>query len=315
MPALSDSDAVALFVARARQLDPAFREVPGLPALCRQLDNLPLAIELAAARSSLFSVEELAERLGQSLELLKAGRGGEERHATLQAAIDWSYRLLPRRGAARLSRARDVPRRLHGGCARADRGTRTRTRSDRCSTRACSAGGMATPGRACSCSSWCGGTPPNCSPTTPNGERSLPRARCYFTDLTEQAFASITSFAAGQCALVVRDARRARQRARRACVPPAAGDALSLARTCAGEWFLWFFIGDPVEGAEWLRRALELGPPRHLLSPVENAYAAVLHGLRRGSRVRASSQRPPSSPRLHCGTPARSVIAAPRLRR
>ncbi len=56
----------------------------------------------------------------------------------------------------------------------------------------------------------------------------------------------------------------------------AAGDAESLARTCAGEWFLWFFVGDPVEGAEWLRRALELGPPRHLLSPVENAYAAVL---------------------------------------
>ena len=50
----------------------------------------------------------------------------------------------------------------------------------------------------------------------------------------------------------------------------------SLARICAGEWFLWFFVGDPVEGAEWLRRALELGPPRQLLSPVENAYAAVL---------------------------------------
>ena len=65
-----------------------------MSALCRQLDNLPLAIELAAARSTLFSVDELAERLGESIELLKAGRGSEERHETLQAAIDWSYHLL-----------------------------------------------------------------------------------------------------------------------------------------------------------------------------------------------------------------------------
>src|SRR4029077_14405192 len=83
-----------LFVARARQLDPAFAEVPGLSVLCRRLDNLPLAIELAAARSTLFSVDELAERLGDSMELLKSGRGSEKRHETLQAAIDWSYHLL-----------------------------------------------------------------------------------------------------------------------------------------------------------------------------------------------------------------------------
>ena len=104
-------------------------------------------------------------------------------------------------------------------------------------------------------------------------------ARCrkcrYFTELTEEAFASVTSFAADNVRwwCVMRDERDNVRAA--LAFHHAAGDAESLARTFAGEWFLWFFIGDPVEGAEWLRRALELGPPRHLLSPVENAYAAV----------------------------------------
>ena len=94
--------------------------------------------------------------------------------------------------------------------------------------------------------------------------------------MTEHAFARVTSFAAdnGRWWGVMRDERDNVRAA--LAFHHGAGDAESLARTCAGEWFLWFFIGDPVEGAEWLRRALELGPPRHLLSPVENAYAAVL---------------------------------------
>jgi hypothetical protein len=73
------------------------------------------------------------------------------------------------------------------------------------------------------------------------------------------------------------DARRARQRARASLAfHHAAGDAEALARLCAGEWLLWYFVGDAFEGAQWLDRALALGPPGHLLSRVENAYSAVL---------------------------------------
>jgi predicted ATPase/class 3 adenylate cyclase len=274
VPALSDADAVALFVARARQRDPGFREVPALAALCRQLDNLPLAIELAAARSSLFSVDELAERLGQSIELLKAGRGGEERHQTLQAAIDWSYRLLP-----------DEERRVYrafatfrGGCTVHALEQIVRTDPDTIgslldksllSRRNGEAGPrlfMLELVRRHAAELLAG---------DPERKALAAAGALYFTDVTEEAFASITSFAADSVRswCVMRDERDNVRAA--LAFHHAAGDARSLARTCAAEWFLWFFIGDPVEGAEWLRRALELGPPRHLLSAVENAYAAV----------------------------------------
>ena len=275
VPALSDRDSVALFVARACQLDPAFTEAPGLSALCRQLDNLPLAIELAAARSTLFSVDELAERLGQSIELLKAGRGSEQRHGTLQAAIDWSYHLLE----AEEQRVYRAFATFRGGCTVDALEQITGTDPDTIGSlldksllsRRDGGGGprlyMLELVRR-HAAELLAGDP---------GRATLTDASArYFTDLTEQAFAGVTSFAAdnGRWWGVMRDERDNVRAALE--FHHAAGDARSLARICTGEWFLWFFIGDPVEGAEWLGRALELGPPRHLLSPVENAYAAVL---------------------------------------
>jgi predicted ATPase len=94
VPALVDSDAAALFTARARQLDPGFTPTPAVATLCTRLDNLPLAIELAAARTALFTVDELLGRLGQRLDLLRAGRDTDPRQQTLRATIDWSYQLL-----------------------------------------------------------------------------------------------------------------------------------------------------------------------------------------------------------------------------
>ena len=94
VPELADSDAVALFCERARALDPAFEETPAVAELCRRLDSLPLALELAAARTSLFSPEQLLERLSQRLDLLKAGRGVDPRQQTLRTTITWSYDLL-----------------------------------------------------------------------------------------------------------------------------------------------------------------------------------------------------------------------------
>ena len=94
VPSLSESDARSLFVARARQVDESFVESPAVGELCRRLDHLPLALELAAARTSLFSPEQLVERLAKRLDLFTGGRDADARQATLRATIDWSYELL-----------------------------------------------------------------------------------------------------------------------------------------------------------------------------------------------------------------------------
>ena len=91
--------AVALFNERARAHDPDFSLDDGNAAavaeICRRLDGLPLAIELAAARCRLLSPREIAERLEASLATLAAGpRDAPGRQQTLQATIDWSYELL-----------------------------------------------------------------------------------------------------------------------------------------------------------------------------------------------------------------------------
>ena len=92
VPSLDDHDGTALFTARARALRPAFTETPATAELCARLDNLPLALELAAARIPIFSAEQLLERLGQVE--LKGGRDADPRQQTLDATIRWSYDLL-----------------------------------------------------------------------------------------------------------------------------------------------------------------------------------------------------------------------------
>jgi predicted ATPase len=98
---LDSESAVRLFVDRARSADSAFELSEGdatrVEQLCRRLDGMPLAIELAAARVRMFSPQELAERLDQRFRLLTGGRASVERHQTLRAAIDWSYELLSAR--------------------------------------------------------------------------------------------------------------------------------------------------------------------------------------------------------------------------
>jgi predicted ATPase/DNA-binding winged helix-turn-helix (wHTH) protein len=91
---------VRLFVERARAVEPRIsldeRVTEAISAICRRLDGIPLAIELAAARASALSIEELASRLDASFHLLAGGRRTAlARHRTLQATLDWSYGLLP----------------------------------------------------------------------------------------------------------------------------------------------------------------------------------------------------------------------------
>jgi predicted ATPase/class 3 adenylate cyclase len=91
---LADSDAVTLFLERARAVEPSFQPSPAIEAICRRLDGLPLALELAAARLSLLSAEELLVRLESALPLLTGGvRDAPERQRTLRATIEWSNDL------------------------------------------------------------------------------------------------------------------------------------------------------------------------------------------------------------------------------
>jgi predicted ATPase/class 3 adenylate cyclase len=98
VPSLSvDSDAVELFVDRARNADPSFRADPraSVEQICQRLGGIPLAIELAAARVRTLRLPELAARLDEHLDVLPAGRHGRvRRHQTLRAALNWSWGLL-----------------------------------------------------------------------------------------------------------------------------------------------------------------------------------------------------------------------------
>src|SRR5215467_5679989 len=92
--------AVALFVARAQAADPHFapdqQTAAAISSICRQLDGIPLAIELAAARASTLGVQSLAARLDNRFNLLTEGRRTAlPRHQTLRATFGWSYELLP----------------------------------------------------------------------------------------------------------------------------------------------------------------------------------------------------------------------------
>ncbi|MBM2822286.1 MAG: Adenylate/guanylate cyclase protein [Thermoleophilia bacterium] len=94
VPPLVESDGEALFVARARAVDPSFAPSEDVAELCARLDSLPLALELAAARTALFSPKQLLERISQRLDLLKGERDADPRQQTLRATIEWSYDLL-----------------------------------------------------------------------------------------------------------------------------------------------------------------------------------------------------------------------------
>jgi predicted ATPase/class 3 adenylate cyclase len=96
---LSEYEAVRLFTERARAVRSDFAVTPenasALVRICRQLDGMPLALELAAARVNVLSVKQLSERLRDRFRLLTGGaRTALPQHQTLRAAIDWSYALL-----------------------------------------------------------------------------------------------------------------------------------------------------------------------------------------------------------------------------
>lgn len=106
---LSACPSIALFAARAAEVEPGFRldeaNAAAVAEICYHLDGLPLAIELAAAWTKLLPLKTLLERLSNRLGLLKGGPVDlPERQRTLRAAIDWSYQLLERQEQKLLAR-------------------------------------------------------------------------------------------------------------------------------------------------------------------------------------------------------------------
>ncbi len=97
---VSSSEAIQLFVERARAILPDFaltpENIPAITDICRRLDGIPLAIELASARASVLTVEQIAERLDDRFALLVSRHRTTHvpYHRTMRVAIDWSYDLL-----------------------------------------------------------------------------------------------------------------------------------------------------------------------------------------------------------------------------
>ena len=115
---LMDVEAVRLFVERAAGVLPAFtvttQNVHAIGQMCHQLDGMPLAIELAAARVKVLSAEQIVARLDDRFRLLTGGsRTALPRHQTLRATMDWSYGLLSEQEQSLLRRLSVFA----GGCA------------------------------------------------------------------------------------------------------------------------------------------------------------------------------------------------------
>jgi predicted ATPase/DNA-binding winged helix-turn-helix (wHTH) protein len=116
LDAIRDSEAVRIFVDRARLVEPGFaldaRNGAVVADICRRLDGIALAIELAAARVAILSIEEIRTRLADRFRLLTGGGRALPRHQTLQATMHWSYDHLS-------AKEQEIFRRLSvfaGGC-------------------------------------------------------------------------------------------------------------------------------------------------------------------------------------------------------
>ncbi len=139
VPPLVHEEGVGLFLARARAVEPGFQADDAVSEICRRLDDLPLALELAAARVKALSPAQILERLEQRLPLLTGGASDlPERQRTLRATIEWSYDLLTPRSSASSPASPSSAAAARSRPPRRSR-TPTSTPSSRSSTRASSA--------------------------------------------------------------------------------------------------------------------------------------------------------------------------------
>jgi predicted ATPase len=124
---LREGEAIALFLQRASAVRSDFSTNGEVAEICRRLDCLPLAIELAAARVKVLELPALLQRLEQRLPLLAGGsRSAPERQRTLRATISWSYELLTPEEQATFARLGRLRRRIHTRSGRGDLRSRRR---------------------------------------------------------------------------------------------------------------------------------------------------------------------------------------------
>ena len=185
VPPLAESDGEALFTARARAVDPAFTPSESVRELCLRLDELPLALELAAARTALFSPEQL---LGQALAAPRPAQGlPRRRSAAADAARDDRVVVRPplRRREAPLPPARGLLGRLHLRSCRGDRRGRPGHACSRCSTRASCASATHRSAPATGCSRRSASTHAEQLEESAEAERLARRHLAYYLALAE----------------------------------------------------------------------------------------------------------------------------------
>ena len=274
VPSMESSDGVELFVTRARQLDPSFVMSDVVADLCDRLDELPLALELAAARTTLFTPEQLLARLGDRLDLLQAPRDSDPRQHTLRTTIDWSYDLLDAE-EQRVYRALGV---FAGGCT-------LEAAIEVCGARAETIASLIDKSLlrrrdgAAGPRYWMLDTirAHAAEHAAAHSESALLESRRaeFCLDLAEQVWRNYTTLGVDERVWVdrivdERDNVRAALRYWRD-----GGDTRKLSRLCTRLWVVWYFRGDAREGRQWLEEALRLGPPADLLPEAENALAAL----------------------------------------
>ena len=163
VPPMSETDGEALFRIRAATVGVELEASEELRTLCARLDNLPLALELAAARTVVFSPAQLLDRLSQRLDLLKAGRGVDARQETLRSTIAWSHDLLDADEQALFRRLSVFAGTAAASSPPSRSPVRTPTCCSRCSTRACFAAATASSSPGSGCSRPSASSPPSSS--------------------------------------------------------------------------------------------------------------------------------------------------------
>jgi predicted ATPase/DNA-binding SARP family transcriptional activator len=281
---LAPAAAVELFADRARAVRPEFtadrQTRPLIEDICRRLDGLPLAVELAAARLRALPLATVAERLDDRFRLLTGGaRTALPRQQTLRAVVDWSYDLLfedERRLFARLAV-------FAGGCGLAaaeavcaddqvQAGEILDVLSrlvDKSLVIASGTGGEARFGQLQTLWQYAR------ERLGKSGEADAVRARhgAYYRQMAEQAHQSLR----GATGPLWRDRLVAESGNLRAALDwyIVTGDADAAVSLVSGMAWLWFINGDFIEGARWLGDALGAGGQRR---PEVEATAHVWHG-------------------------------------
>ena len=274
--------------ARASPLTPA--TAPAVAEICARLDGLPLAIELAAARSTLFAPAALLARLGARLDLLTGGAHDlPQRQQTLRATLDWSYGLLQPGGAAAVHAPGGVRGWLDAGGrrCRVQRGRRPR---DRQRSTACK--------RSWS-SSWCWlDAGPDGEPRfrrletirayawerlAASGERDTVQRRhaAWFLALAEAAEPHLTS-GARRGWLARLEVEQDNLRAALAWSQHAADGAETGVRLVGALTEFWYFRGHSSEAVAWFEWVVaQLGPAGVASAPPTRAWARALRGAGR----------------------------------